>query len=258
MTDSPLTHSLARRVLIRASRDIVFSYFTDPARWEAWWGAGSTIDARPGGRMSIVYPNGVTASGEVVEVVAPERIVFTYGYESGQPIAPGASRVTIALSTKDSATQLDLTHDFREADVRDQHVQGWRYQLSMFSNLVANDLHANAAEAVDAWFAAWSNADAASRARTLSRVCVPEVEFRDRHSALTGIEDLVAHAGAALQYNPSTLERRGAVRHCQGMVLADWRAVANGTTTSEGTNVFILAPNDMIEWVTGFWTPPAQ
>ena len=93
MTDSPLTHSLARRVLIRASRDIVFSYFTDPARWEAWWGAGSTIDARPGGRMSIVYPNGITASGQVVEVVAPERIVFTYGYESGQPIAPGASRV---------------------------------------------------------------------------------------------------------------------------------------------------------------------
>ena len=173
-------------------------------------------------------------------------------------ICVGASRVTIALSTKDSATQLDLTHDFREADVRDQHVQGWRYQLSMFSNLVANDLHANAADAIDAWFAAWSDPDAASRARTLSRVCIPEVEFRDRHSALTGIEDLVAHAGAALHYNPSKLERRGALRHCQGMVLADWRAVANGTTTSEGTNVFILAPNDMIEWVTGFWTPPAQ
>jgi len=55
----------------------VFGYFTDSAHWAAWWGAGSTIDARAGGRVLIRYPNGVQVSGEVIEVAEPERIVFT-------------------------------------------------------------------------------------------------------------------------------------------------------------------------------------
>src|SRR5262249_5445683 len=44
-----LTHSLNRTVVIRAMPETVFRYFTDSARWAAWWGHGSTIDARPGG-----------------------------------------------------------------------------------------------------------------------------------------------------------------------------------------------------------------
>jgi len=35
-------------VHIEAQPETVFSYFTDSVRWAAWWGAGSTIDARPG------------------------------------------------------------------------------------------------------------------------------------------------------------------------------------------------------------------
>jgi hypothetical protein len=34
--------------------------------------------------MLIRHPNGVEASGEVLEVLRPERIVFTYGYATGQ------------------------------------------------------------------------------------------------------------------------------------------------------------------------------
>jgi hypothetical protein len=204
--------------------------------------------------MSIVYPNGIKASGEVLEIAPPDRIVFTFGYESGQPIPSGASRVTIALTTKGDETQLDLRHDLSDASVRDEHVQGWRYQLSVFSNLVANDLHAAAADAIDAWFAAWADPDAASRARTFSRIAIPEVQFRDQYSALAGIDDLVAHSSAVQRFMPNVrLERDGAVRHCQGMVLADWKSVANGAPSAAGTNVFILAPSGMIEWVTGFW-----
>ena len=114
-----LPHSLERRVVIRAPRDIVFRYFTDSARWAAWWGAGSAIDPRPGGRVSIVYPNGVQASGEILEITEPERIVFTFGYESGTPIAPGTSRVTITLTTDGDETRIDLTHAFADAAARD-------------------------------------------------------------------------------------------------------------------------------------------
>ena len=136
------------------------------ARWAAWWGAGSTIDPRPGGKMSIVYPNGIKASGEVLEIAAPKRIVFTFGYDSGTPMPAGASRVTISLATKGDETQLDLVHDFADASVRDEHIQGWRYQLSVFANTVANDLHADTTAAIDAWFGAWSDTSAESRAKT--------------------------------------------------------------------------------------------
>ena len=86
-----LDHQLDRTIVIEAPPAAVFKHFTDPARWAAWWGAGSTIDARPGGGVFIRYPDGTEVSGEVVEVTPPSHIVFTYGYVTGSPFAAGAS-----------------------------------------------------------------------------------------------------------------------------------------------------------------------
>ena len=66
-----LAHQLDRTIVIGAPPAAVFRYFTDPARWAAWWGAGSTIDARPGGRVLVKYPNAVEASGEVIAITPP-------------------------------------------------------------------------------------------------------------------------------------------------------------------------------------------
>ena len=133
-----LTHRIDRDLLIKAAPAIVFSFFTETPRWAAWWGAGSEIDPRPGGRMKICYPGGREATGEVIEVTPPTRIVFTYGYVDGQMIPPGGSRVTIDLQPVGAATRLRLTHDVANEQVRDSHVQGWRYQLSLFANIVAD------------------------------------------------------------------------------------------------------------------------
>jgi len=114
-----LSHRLDRLVTIQATRETVFRFFTDETRWASWWGAGSTIDAHPGGQVRIRYPNGVEASGEVVDVRAPERLVFTYGYVSGKPIPPGSSRVTITLEPFEAGTRLHLSHEFADASVRD-------------------------------------------------------------------------------------------------------------------------------------------
>ena len=124
-----LDHVLERTVLIRARRETVFRYFTDSERFAAWWGAGSTIDARPGGALRIRYPNGALASGEVVEVVPHQRVVFTYGYEdAAKPVRPGGSRVVITLEERKDGTLLHLRHELPDAASRDQHVQGWRYR----------------------------------------------------------------------------------------------------------------------------------
>jgi len=194
-----LTHVLERTIVIQASRETVFRYFTDSDRWAAWWGAGSTIEARPGGSVVIRYPNGVRVLGEVLEVSEPERIVFTYGYESGKPIPPGSSRVTILLERGVRGTRLQLLHEFAQAEVRDQHVAGWRFQLSLFANLLANEVNANAEELVDAWFAAWVIADDAARAQALERIAAADVNFRDRYACISGLQELNEHIAASLR-----------------------------------------------------------
>jgi uncharacterized protein YndB with AHSA1/START domain len=253
-TETILPHQLERHLTIRAPRAMVFRYFTDSARWANWWGAGSTIDPRPGGKVYIRYANGVEAAGEVIELQSPEQIVFTFGFVSGKPMPPGASRVTIRLAASGSETLVDLTHDFADAAVRDEHVQGWRYQLSLFANVVADELHANAEQAVDAWFTAWVEPNESTRAAMFKRIASPGVQFRDRYSAIESVDDLVAQTGAAQRFMPGVrLEKRGSIRHCQGMVLADWAMLHNGTERGGGTNVFVFAPTGVIEWVTGFW-----
>ena len=255
MTDVALAHSLDRAILIRAERDLVFSFFTDTARWAAWWGAGSSIDARRGGRVLIRYPGGVEVSGEVVDIAAPDRIVFTYGYVSGAPIPPGSSLVTISLDSQPAGTLVRLSHAFAEPSVRDQHVQGWRYQLSLFANAVANDAFAGANTVIDQWFAAWSEPDATVRNDAVHRMAAPAVSMRDRFSAIDGLPDLIEHLAAVHRFMPGVrMTRDGAIRQCQGMALADWIARgANGQEQGRGTNVFTLTPDGRIEGVTGFW-----
>lgn len=250
-----LTHLLERTLVIEATRTTVFRFFTDTARWAAWWGAGSVIDARPAGRVLIRYPNGVQVLGEVLEIAEPERIVFTYGYESGKPIPPGGSRVTILLEAVESGTRLHLTHAFAEADVRDQHVEGWRFQLSLFANLLADEVNAGAADLADAWFAAWSVSDSAERVRSLEAIAAPEVRFRDRYARIDGLVELNNHIAASLRFMPGVrLERQGAVRHCQHTLLADWVVRGpEGAERTKGVNVFVLNARGRIASVTGFW-----
>jgi uncharacterized protein YndB with AHSA1/START domain len=254
-----LPYRLDRTIVIGARPATVFRFFTDSQRWAAWWGAGSTIDARPGGRVFIRHPNGVESAGEVLEVAPPEQIVFTYGFTSGNPIPAGASRVTIRLAPHHRGTELTLAHEFPEAAARDEHVQGWRYQLAVFGNVVANELHADAASKVDGWFAAWSADSDALCADGMARVASPEVRFRDRFSLVDGLPDLLPHLAAARHFMPGLrLERAGEVRHCQGTVLADWIALAaDGQEKGRGTNVFGFDPDGRIESVTGFWGAPA-
>ena len=255
MTAVALAHRLDRTLVSRARRDTVFQFFSETPQWAAWWGAGSSIDPRPGGRMVIRHPNGVEASGEVLEVRAPERIVFTYGYEKQKPNPPGSSRVTIRLESHPQGTLLQLTHEFADGDAREEHVQGWRFQLSLFANLIADTVNRGAASLVDQWFAAWSEPDAGARERSLAAIAAPEVQFGDRFSCINGAGELNGHLTAAQRFMPGLrLERRGEIRHCQWKVLADWVAVGtDGQECGRGTNLFVLDVDGRIAAVTGFW-----
>jgi uncharacterized protein YndB with AHSA1/START domain len=249
-----LDQSLDREVTIRAPRDLVFRFFTDSPRWASWWGAGSTIDPHVNGDVLIRMPGGNEAIGKVLEIDPPRKIVFSYGYAKGVPIAPGASRVTIQLDAVREGTRVHVHHAFADAAAMQQHVQGWRYQLSLFSNVVSNEIHAAVAATVDAWFAMWSEPRAEQRHRELDRIAAPDITMQDRFSAIQGVDDVRAHLDAVQVHMPGyVLRRDGDARHCQGQVLVKWTATGEGKPPASGTNVFQLAGDGKIQAVIGFW-----
>ena len=215
-----------------------------------------SIDARPGGALRIVYPGGTSASGEVLELRPPERIVFSYGYDgAGKPIAPGGSRVTIRLGDHPEGTCLTFLHDLADGPTRDHHVQGWRYHLAVFANVVANEAHAGATALAERWFAAWNEPEARVRSAAFAALVSPDVVFQDAYSCTRGLEDLDAHVTGAKVHMPGIrLERAGEARHCQGTVLVDWVAkLPDGKAMARGTNVFELDPDGRFTRVVGLW-----
>ena len=69
-----LAYRLDRTIVIHAAPATVFRCFTDSERWAKWWGPGSTIEARPGGRVYIEHPGGVETVGECSRSRRLERI----------------------------------------------------------------------------------------------------------------------------------------------------------------------------------------
>lgn len=253
---SLLEHALERQVLIVARRATVFRFFTDARLWASWWGAGSSIDARPGGALRIQYPGNVVALGEVLELEPESRIVFSYGYEDASAgLPPGASRVTITLAERASGTLLVLRHELPDAIARDRHVPGWRHQLALFAVAVAAEQHGSAVDVLDRWFELWAEPDAGRRRSLLLDLAAPDVIVRDAFSCLAGHDDVLAHVAAAQSHMPGVrLRREGALRQCQGTALCDWSASGpDGSPRGRGTNVVDFAADGRLARVVGLW-----
>jgi uncharacterized protein YndB with AHSA1/START domain len=259
MPGHDLTETLDRTISICARRETVFRYFTDSARFARWWGEGSQIDARKGGAVLIRFPGGnPIVRGKVLEVDPPRRIEFTYlleGAAQGGAKEPGDSLVTITLDETEQGTRLHLRHAFASAKLRDQHVQGWRHQLAVFSKVVNEEQHNGLTGRVDAFLRAFGNPDGQTRRSLMESCATPGVVFRDAFSATEGIEDMLANLDAVQIFMPGiTLERAGDVRLSQGTAIVPWVAKkSDGEPAGRGTNVFDLAPDGRIARVVGFW-----
>ena len=101
-----------------APRDIVFGAWTDPKQAAQWWGPqGFTtisceMDVRPGGayRACMRSPEGTRhcRRGIYREVVAPERLVFTYAWEDANGNPGHETIVTVIFADAGSKTRLTL------------------------------------------------------------------------------------------------------------------------------------------------------
>ncbi len=129
--------TLVRRIKARPS--IVFDAVTAAEGIAQWWGpdAGPVLvaeaDVRVGGHFRVRFrtlDGGEHESqGEYLELVKPERVVFSWRWTGGQE-DPGISRVEINLRAIPEGTELTFTHSqLHDEETRRTHEAGWTGSL---------------------------------------------------------------------------------------------------------------------------------
>lgn len=143
MTDaSPAAGASDRELVLTrvfdAPRELLFQIWTDPAHVACWWGPhGFTtppetvaLDVRPGGswRIRMLAPDGVEywMHGVYREVVAPERLVFTYAGTASPGGPEHETRVTVTFADLGERTEMTFRQAvFPTVEERDSHAGGW-------------------------------------------------------------------------------------------------------------------------------------
>jgi uncharacterized protein YndB with AHSA1/START domain len=121
---------LEREVMIDASPETVFGFLIEPELFAQWAGSDPEMDVRPGGVFSATYGGSHRASGEFVEIVPNERVVYTFGWEAEEnPIRPGSSTVEVTLEAEGAKTRLRLRHHGLPDDAVGDHTEGWTHYL---------------------------------------------------------------------------------------------------------------------------------
>lgn len=253
------------RMRIAAEPATVWSFMSDAARFTSWIGSmgggppqpGTCIEPRVGGALRVVYSPTSAARGEITAIEAPRRIEFTWGYEDGANDMPvGSSRVELILSAIDGGTLVELRHRGIPNDAaRKGHFGGWTHYLSMLSRNAVEAQHAEKLAArVDAYFAAWREADATKRTQLLEECCEPNVAVRTNFACTDDIASLSAHIENSLRHMPGmTLAGDGAPQHLQGHARAAWKVTApNGAVVFRGSNFYSLSLKSRFTLVVGF------
>ena len=117
---------LIERVIdIAASPETVFTLLTDPQEYVRWKGRAAQLEPRAGGRFHVSFKD-AAVRGEYVEVVPNRRVVFTWGWEGIEGLAPGTSRVEVSLAEDRDGTILRLRHSGLPNESACQlHIYGW-------------------------------------------------------------------------------------------------------------------------------------
>jgi uncharacterized protein YndB with AHSA1/START domain len=132
-----------------APRRLVFEAWTDPMHLARWWGphrftiVSCEADVWPGGawRRTMRAPEGgvIRKHGVYREVVAPERLVFTYVSDNATGNPGPETLVTVTFADIGDKTRLTLRQTFFESVAeRDAHRDGWTSCLGRFAEYLAN------------------------------------------------------------------------------------------------------------------------
>jgi uncharacterized protein YndB with AHSA1/START domain len=132
---APQAEPLELELRVAASPETVFAFFTDPERYIQWQGVSADLDPRPGGIYRVVMTEASVVIGEFVEVEPPRRLVFTWGFEGSEEVAPGSSTVEVTLEPDGDHTIVRLRHSGLPTDEwRGVHREGWETYLGQLAS----------------------------------------------------------------------------------------------------------------------------
>jgi uncharacterized protein YndB with AHSA1/START domain len=126
-----------------APRERVFDAWTNEDVLREWWAAMPTmspgeidVDLREGGhyRMQMRTDDGQvhTVVGEYREIRRPERVAYTWAWESNEDAMAGSADtlVEVDFAEDGDGTLVTLTHSgFAGAEIAGMHEQGWNGTL---------------------------------------------------------------------------------------------------------------------------------
>lgn len=144
---SPAPELIITRVF-DAPRSLVFAAWTQPEHLARWWGPKGFVnvawemDVRPGGAWfrRMQAPDGTlyTKRGVYREIVAPERLVFTYVNEAADGTLDRETLVTVTFEEQGARTRLTLHQTgFESVESRDAHEGGWSSCMERFAEYLA-------------------------------------------------------------------------------------------------------------------------
>jgi uncharacterized protein YndB with AHSA1/START domain len=134
--------SVLRELEIDASPETVWEFLVDPDKATRWMGQTAELEPRAGGLYRVEVIPGNVARGEFVEVDAPRRLVFTWGWEQGEhtmsSVEPGTSTIEIELVPTGDGTTLRFSHTgLPSEDAAQSHAHGWDHYLSRLVTVAA-------------------------------------------------------------------------------------------------------------------------
>jgi len=240
------------KIEIAAPPEIVFRYFSDPQRYRSWMGEASSIDPKRGGTLTVVFGGGPTATGEILEWVPNERVVFNWGH-GGLDL----SQVTISLQRRERGTLVTLRHTGLRSEMeRAGTAGGWRYYLSQLSLVTWSEkLKSGLDNLVDTYVQSWNEDDFAKRAKLLSESLAENASLADKYVRISGRDTINMHISTVRPMMPGIrLERSGPVQQCHGFAQFGWKAVTlNGEVFATGTDFCEFDENGRIRSLVGFW-----
>jgi uncharacterized protein YndB with AHSA1/START domain len=141
MSETATDRELVITRMFDAPRELVFRCWTDQDHLAKWFGptgftaTSVTADATEGGAWRICIHGASDggnevdhwASGVYLEVVPPERLVFSFRWDQqgGEPVED--TLVTITFADLDGKTEMTFHQaGFDTVESRDGHTEGWR------------------------------------------------------------------------------------------------------------------------------------
>ena len=130
--------SFTKTVTLPVTPDEAFALLTEPERLRRWQTVSASVDLRAGGSYRWTVTPAHVAAGTFRKIEPGRRIVFGWGWDGSDELAPDASTVTVTMEPGDGGTRVTLLHEGLTAEQAQSHAEGWNHYFERLERLATS------------------------------------------------------------------------------------------------------------------------